>query len=264
MTRHNDPPDPLRQELLDALDQGKLAPTIRSMSERGVLGEVLPEVEALKGVEQSPEHHAEGDVFVHTLLVLENAKTTPLIQLGALLHDTGKLSTQEVLPDRIRFLGHEEVSEEIARRVLHRLGLDEYIEGVCLIIGQHMRVNQSLRWRKRTVRKFVREIGEHLEDSLALAEADAAGSLGPGSRPADQISEKLRRRIRELDNEPPPVPKGPRLPISGHDIMRVLKVPPGPEVGKAQRWLQERPQSEGMTAEDAECLLRESYAPERN
>ena len=253
----------LQQELLNALEVGKLAPAIRSMSERDVLKEVLPEIEALKGVKQSPEYHSEGDVYEHTLLVLENARSTRAVQLAALLHDTGKPATQEVLPDRIRFLGHEELSEKLAREVLQRLGLDEYVEGVCLVVRHHMRVNQSLPWKKRTVRKYVKEIGEYLEDSLALSEADAAGSLGPGSRPADQISEKLRRRIQELDNEPPPVlPKGPRLPLSGHDVMRVLNVPSGPEVGKALRWLQERPQGPEMTAEEAECLLRQSYASE--
>lgn len=249
----------IKEELLQALEVGDLAPTIRALSERGVLKDILPEIEALKGVEQSPQYHSEGDVYVHTLLVLENAQKTPIVQLAALLHDTGKPSTQEILPDRIRFLGHEDVSVDIARRVLQRLGLNNYVEPVCLVVGWHMRINQSLRWKTRTVRKFVREIREYQEEALALADADAAGSLGPDSLPAKIGPEKLRQRILALDDEPLLKLQGIPLPLSGNDVMRILGVGPGPEVGKALRWLQERIQGVFVSSEEAEGLLRREY-----
>ena len=108
-----------REELMKALQQGRLAPTVRSLHERGLLKDVLPEIEALRGVEQPELFHAEGDVFEHTMLVLENAKPTQEAQLAALLHDAGKPATQGFLGDRISFLGHEKVSAEIAEAVRH-------------------------------------------------------------------------------------------------------------------------------------------------
>ncbi|NIV52012.1 MAG: HDIG domain-containing protein, partial [Gammaproteobacteria bacterium] len=77
----------------------------------------------MKGVEQSPEHHPEGDVWTHTLLLLEKLPPNPSVTLamGALLHDIGKPATFERAPDRIRFHGHVDKGVKIGRRICQRL-----------------------------------------------------------------------------------------------------------------------------------------------
>ena len=257
----------VRDELVKVMKVGKLGHAVRFMAETGLLQLLLPEIQALRGVEQSPQHHSEGDVFEHTLAVLENAKPTVDAQLAALLHDTGKPSTQEFLEDRIRFLGHEEVSEEIAEAVLRRLKFDNTTtKKVVTLVRNHMRPHQSAKWKPKTVRKFMRELGDYLEDVLDLAEADALGSMTPEGTPAKSPT-GLRERVRDMELLPAPA-AGAKPPLSGHDVMRLLEVPPGAEVGKAMRWLVDKVDDwavEGreMSPEDAEELLLREYAPQR-
>lgn len=257
----------VRDELVKIMKVGELGRAVRFMAETGLLKHILPEIEALRGVEQSPQHHSEGDVFEHTLNVLKHAKPTVDAQLAALLHDTGKPATQEFLEDRIRFLGHEEVSGEIAEAIMRRLRFDNAtIKKVTTLVRNHMRPHQSARWKPKTVRKFMRELGDYLEDVLDLAEADALGSITPEGVPAKSPT-GLRERVRELENLPAPAATA-KPPLSGHDVMRLLGVPSGKEVGKAIRWLQDQMdewavQGRQMTPEDAEDLLLRDYAPGR-
>ena len=93
------------------------------LDETGLLKEVLPEFQAMKGVEQPAEFHPEGDVFIHTLLALENLPhpCPPTLAWGTLLHDVGKPPTFRVAPDRIRFDGHVDVGVKIAEEICGRL-----------------------------------------------------------------------------------------------------------------------------------------------
>ena len=249
-------------ELKKVMVLGKLAPAIRFMSETGLLRHVMPEIEALKGVEQSKEHHAEGDVFEHTMLVLEHAKPTVHAQLAALLHDTGKPSTQTFLEDRIQFLGHEEVSAQIAEAFLRRLHFDNAtIAKVVTLVSNHMRPHTSGSWGVKAVRKFIRDLGEHADDLIDLAEADSMGSRTPEGKPAKDGAAALRERIRTVQQE---VPVGSKPVLSGNEVMQLLGIPSGPGVGAALRWLQERSddlaeQGAVLTPEAARTLLVKEY-----
>jgi poly(A) polymerase len=251
----------IMEELSKIMRLGKLAQAIRFMANTGLLKYVMPEVEALRGVKQSPQHHSEGDVFDHTMLVLEKAAPTIEAQLAALLHDAGKPSTQKFFEDKIQFLGHEVVSGEIAEAMLRRLKFDlNTIKKVRRMVESHMRAHTSAEWGPAAVRKFIRELGDDIEDVLALTEIDALGSLGPGMVQKHNPIPGLRKRIQQQQEIP--VSKKPIL--TGNDIMETLGVKPGAEIGKAMRWLQEQAdelaaQGQTLTPMLAKELLRTRY-----
>ncbi len=116
------------------------------LDESGLLSEVLPEISAMKGVEQPPEFHPEGDVFVHTLLLLENLPHPCSITLawGALLHDVGKPPTFRMAPDRIRFDRHVEVGVKMAETICRRLRFsNEATEQILALVDNHMRFGDA-------------------------------------------------------------------------------------------------------------------------
>src|ERR1700693_5451930 len=114
-------PERIRGELVRILTEGAPRRGFELLDVSGLLGDILPEVAAMKGVEQPPEFHPEGDVWTHTLIMLDGLREpTPTLALGVLLHDAGKPGTFRVA-DRIRFGGHVELGELIARDILTRL-----------------------------------------------------------------------------------------------------------------------------------------------
>lgn len=158
----------VRDELTKMLTEGHAKRAFQLLDETGLLAEVLPEIVAMKGVEQPPQYHPEGDVFVHTLLLLENLPhpAPPTLAWGALLHDVGKPPTFRVAPDRIRFDGHVEVGVKMAEEICRRLRFsNDDTEQVLALVQNHMRFADVTRMRESTLKKFLRmpRFDEHLE-----------------------------------------------------------------------------------------------------
>jgi poly(A) polymerase len=158
----------VRDELSKMLTEGHARQAFLLLDGTGLLHEVLPEIEAMKGVEQPPQFHPEGDVFVHTLLLLDKLPHPCPITLawGALLHDVGKPATFRVAPDRIRFDGHVDVGVKIAEEICQRLRFSNDDTGQILaLVENHMRFAHALRMNQSTFKKFVRmpRFDEHLE-----------------------------------------------------------------------------------------------------
>ena len=132
----------------------------------GLLAEILPEVKAMQGVEQPPQYHPEGDVWNHTLLMMDKLnQPTETLAMGVLLHDVGKPATFRVA-ERIRFDGHVEAGVEIAKRILSRLKFSRRdCEQILALIENHMRFKDVQRMRDSTLKRFLRlpEFEEHLE-----------------------------------------------------------------------------------------------------
>lgn len=157
----------IRDEISRILTEGSARRGFELLDSTALLAEVLPEVAAMKGVEQPPEFHPEGDVWTHTLLMLEGLPPgVPLtLALGVLLHDVGKPSTFRVA-DRIRFDGHVEAGVMIADKILHRLRFShEEIDQVEALIANHMRFKDAPKMRESTLKRFLRmtQFDEHLE-----------------------------------------------------------------------------------------------------
>jgi len=187
----------VREELTKMLTGGHGRQAFLLLDESGLLKEVLPEISAMKGVEQPPEFHPEGDVFVHTLLLLENLPRPcpPTLAWGALLHDVGKPATFRVAPDRIRFDDHVDVGVKIAEEICARLRFSNHDTAqVLALVDNHMRFGHVTRMKESTLKKFFRLPG--FDQHLALHRADSLASHGNLS-----TYELIRTKLAELPPE---------------------------------------------------------------
>src|SRR6266478_6101717 len=162
----------VREELTKMLTEGQARRAFELLDTTKLLPEVLPEVAAMKGVQQPPQYHPEGDVFVHTLLLLEkllpnaSGSVSKTLAWGALLHDVGKPATFRVAPDRIRFDGHVEVGVKMAAEILRRLRFSNHeTDQILALVDNHMRFGAVQRMKQSTLKKFLRlpAFEEHLE-----------------------------------------------------------------------------------------------------
>lgn len=163
----------VRDELTRMLTEGSAARAFALLDASGLLLHVLPEVARMKGVEQPPEWHPEGDVWVHTLLLLSKlpAGVAPTLAWGALLHDVGKppcyqpANPKDERP-RIRFNGHAEVGATMTRAILNRLRFsNDEIDQIVSLVENHMRFGDVKNMKQSTLRRFFRlhDFPEHLQ-----------------------------------------------------------------------------------------------------
>ena len=228
----------IRDELLQILTGPAPRRGLELLQQSGLLREVLPEIEALRGVEQPPRYHPEGDVWEHTLRMLDAMRSpSPELALAVLLHDVGKPATRTEQAGEIRFYGHVEKGQEIARQVLERLRLPaRTCDEVSNAIGQHMRFLDVERMKKSTLRRFVLQDG--FPEILELHRLDAAGSNGDLSS-----WERCRAERELLARDPLPV-----RPLLSGDDLQALGHAPGPQLGVVLRALVDA-QLEGQVAD---------------
>jgi poly(A) polymerase len=196
---------------------------IQLLDKSGMLGIILPEVSNLKGVEQPPEFHPEGDVFIHTLKALHYLKKNPsgILAWSTLLHDIGKPPTITYAKDRIRFNNHDRVGAEMAVNVLKRLkASNTIVEGVDACISNHMNFMNVTKMRLSNLKKFLAR--PTLQDELELHRVDCLASHGDISN-YSFIEEQLLKHPAETI-KPPPV-------LTGKDLI-ALGLKPGPVFGK--------------------------------
>lgn len=210
----------VRDELTRMLTEGRGQRAFMLLEESGLLEYVLPEISQMKGVEQPPEFHPEGDVFVHTLMLLENLPTPCPATLGwgALLHDVGKPPTFRVAPDRIRFDGHVEVGVKMAEEICRRLRFsnDDTLQ-ILSLVANHMRFADAMRMKESTLKKFIRM--PRFDQHLALHRADCLASNGNLT-----TYEFIQHKRREI----PPETMRPAPLVTGDDLIAAGRVP-GPE-----------------------------------
>jgi poly(A) polymerase len=209
----------VREELTKMLTEGRARRAFELLDSTGLLPEVLPEISAMKGVEQPPQYHPEGDVFVHTQLLLEKlpAGTSKTLAWGALLHDVGKPPTFRVAPDRIRFDGHVEVGVKMAAEICRRLRFsNDETDQILALIDNHMRFADVQRMNQSTLKKFLRlaAFDEHLE----LHRIDCLSSHGQ----LDSY-EYSRQQLQSI----PPKAIRPTPLITGQDLIEA-GYEPGP------------------------------------
>jgi poly(A) polymerase len=209
----------VRDELLKMLTEGHARRAFELLDASGLLGCILPEIKRMQGVEQPPQFHPEGDVWVHTLMLLEQLPpgVTPTLALGALLHDVGKPATFRVAPDRIRFDGHVEVGEKVAADILHRLRMsnDETAQ-VLALVANHMRFADVAKMKDSTLKRFFRL--PRFEEHLELHRMDCTASHGKLD-----LYDFTRRKLQDT----PPQEIRPALLVTGNDLI-TAGYEPGP------------------------------------
>ena len=174
----------IRDELTRMLTEGHARRAFELLDATGLLQQVLPEAVRMHGVQQPPEYHPEGDVWTHTMLLLEKlpAGCDPTLAWGALLHDIGKPATYQppnpsIPNDRIRFNGHVDVGVRIAEVILARLRFsNEETTQILALIKNHMRFGDILHMKQSTLKRFLRL--PRFDEHLALHRLDASSAHG--------------------------------------------------------------------------------------
>ncbi len=165
-------------EITRILTEGGARRGFELLDESGLLPVLLPEVVAMKGTPQSPDYHPEGDVFVHTMLLLSRMQSpSETLAYGALLHDIAKPLCVRQEGNRITFYGHTEKGAEMAAALLKRLKRSRAVgERVAYLVRHHLRHVQAPHMRLSTLKRFLREDG--IEELLELTRLDALASNG--------------------------------------------------------------------------------------
>jgi poly(A) polymerase len=233
------PVDRVRNELEATLVARNPHLALQWLHDTGALAKLLPELEATVDFSQEAGRKHK-DVWEHTKQVVRQSVPRAAVRWGALLHDIGKVPTRTFLPDgRVHFHGHAEVGARMFEPVARRLGFDRPAkQKIRFLILHHLRANQySETWTDSAVRRFDREMDEHLEDLLDLSRADIT-SRRPGRRQEllKQIHHLATRieSLRELDAKMPPLPTG-----LGTAICERFGIPPSKRVGDLKKALED-------------------------
>jgi len=222
-------PERIREELTKMLTEGAARRAFELMEETGLLEQVLPEIAAMKGVEQPPEFHPEGDVWIHTRLMLEQlAKgASPTLAWGVLLHDVGKPPTfqsAEETGDRIRFNHHVDVGVKMAAALGQRLRFsNEDTEQIMALVENHMKFGAVEAMKKATLKRFIRvpRFDEHME----LHRLDCLSS----HRRLESY-----QFVQHFLDETPPEQVRPERVLTGDDLL-AMGFQPGPEFARILR-----------------------------
>lgn len=237
----------VRDELGRILTEGSARRGFELLHQSGLLHHLLPEVEALRGVEQPPQYHPEGDVWTHTMLMLEGLRQPSLaLAWGVLLHDVGKPETF-TRADRIRFHGHVgrgvELAEDICRRLRFSNAMGQH---VLALVANHMKFAHVRDMRRSRLRRFVEQ--PDFKDHLELHRLDCLSSHGLLDN-----HDFAARHYEQVQAEEPFVPL-----LTGRDLI-AAGYEPGPAFGKVLAEVREL-QHEGVLTDREQAL---AFAGER-
>jgi poly(A) polymerase len=202
----------IRDELIKMFIRPGAGRGLELLAQSGLLREIIPEVEAMKGVEQPPEFHPEGDVFIHTRMLLERLREpTPVLAFAALLHDVGKPPTFQIREGRIRFYEHSRVGAEMAREILRRLRFsNDEIDAVATCVDNHMKFANVKEMREGKLKRFMS--APTFPTELELHRIDCESSHGLLDN--YEFLKRKREEFREEELKPKPL-------LTGHDLLKL-------------------------------------------
>ncbi|HEX3035670.1 MAG TPA: CCA tRNA nucleotidyltransferase [Thermodesulfobacteriota bacterium] len=236
----------IRDEIVKIITQRNPRLGLTMLRETGLLKPILPDVDRMHRVPQPPEFHPEGDVFIHTCLVLDklyeitDGNMSPELAVGGLLHDVGKPDTFSV-KDRIRFNGHDRVGAEMAKKICRRLKFsNKQIERIYSLVKQHLRFKDVFNMRESTLKRFIGM--PHFEDHLNLHLADCLASHG-----STEAYDFVKKRLEEFEEEE----IRPKPLLSGYDLIE-MGYTPGPIFSQILDSLEEA-QLEGIVKDKEEA-----------
>lgn len=241
----------IRDEITKMLTEGQARRAFELLDETDLLVQILPEISRMKGVAQPPQYHPEGDVFIHTLMLLQQLEPACPCTLawGALLHDVGKPPTFRIAPDRIRFDGHVEVGVAIGAEICRRFRFsNEDTRQILALIEHHMRFADAPRMKASTLKRFFRL--QCFEEHLQLHRMDCLAAHANLD-----IYNFVRERYHSIPQEevrPTPLLTGRELIAAGYQ--------PGPQFKEMLQAIEDA-QLEGLicSPEEALALVRERF-----
>ncbi len=218
---HQVSPERIRDELIKIFTRPGASRGYDLLSQSGLMREILPEIEVMKGVHQPPEFHPEGDVFIHTRLLLEKMESlgspSLVLAFAALFHDVAKPVTFAVREGRITFYEHAPLGAQMAEAILKRLRFsNEEIKEICACVENHMRFSDVCRMRSGKLKRLIGR--STFPQELELHRIDCMASHG--NLENYQFLIKKREEYSEEELKPKPF-------INGHDLLK-LKIPEGP------------------------------------
>ncbi len=244
----------LRDELTKILTEGAARRGFELLDETRLLPELLLEIARMKGVEQPPQFHPEGDVWTHTLMMLEmlKPKCSSTLAWGVLFHDVGKppTFTPPAGPNgRIRFDEHVEVGTRMAEEICRRLRFsNDDTAQIAALVANHLRFKDAPQMKPATLKRFVRL--DRFEEHLELHRLDCTSSHG------NLENYELVKRF--LAETPPEIVRPPRL-VTGTDLI-ALGLPPGPSFHAILEAVEEAQLNGKVTTKEAAIqLVRDSY-----
>jgi poly(A) polymerase len=248
----------IREELTKLLTEGAARTGFELLEKSWLLSIVLPEIAAMKGVPQPPQYHPEGDVWIHTLLMIEGlaAGSSPTLAWGVLLHDVGKPPTYKPASqtgDRIRFDHHVDVGVRMAEAICRRYKFsNEETEQIIALVANHMRFGAVEEMRKSTLKRFVRL--PRFEEHMELHRLDCISSH------RNLESYGFVRRFLE---ETPVEEVRPQRVLTGTDLSEMGYIP-GPLFSEILRAVEDA-QLEGQirTKHEAEEFVRKKFASKK-
>ncbi len=210
-TIHEVSPERIREELVKIFTRSGAARGYVLLSESGLMKEILPEVEAMRGVEQPENFHPEGDVYEHTRLLLEHLRppVSIILAFSALFHDIGKPKTSAIRKGRLTFYEHSEAGVKIASEIMRRLRFsNEEIDGVLECVANHMKFMDVQKMRAGKLKQFISR--PYFEEEMELHRVDCTASHGM----LDNLA-FLRDKLKEYEHEE----LKPKPLVNGHDLM---------------------------------------------
>ncbi len=248
----------VHDELVKLLLTDQPAHGLDLMVETGLADRILPEVAALRL--EADEHMRHKDIYQHTLTVLEQAiamekarghQPDIVLRMAALLHDIGKPATRRLEGGKVTFYHHDVVGAKLARKRLKALKFSKAdTDAICLLIDQHLRFHGygEAAWTDSAVRRYVRDAGDELERLHILTRSDCTTR---NQRKADKLRrayDELEYRIEELTRQEELDRIRPDL--DGTQIMAILGIAPGRDVGAAYKFLMERRMEDGPLGQE--------------
>jgi len=239
-------PERVRDELVKIFTSPDPARGLDLLHDSGLIAVWIPELLEMRDCAQSPEHHPEGDVWVHTRLLLTHLKNpSPVLAFSALLHDIGKPRTSRTEPSgRIRFFGHEGVGARMADEILRRLRFsNDEIAAIVACIANHMAFKDAPQMRVSTLKRLLAR--PTFSEELELHRIDCTASHGELD-----IHRFLAAKQSEFSKEE----IKPKPLVTGHDLQE-LGIPPGPKMGALLHQLMDE-QLEGKLRDREAALAR--------
>lgn len=218
-------PERIRDELTKTLISTQSSRGVKLLDETGLLKHFLPEIEKMKGVEQPCEYHPEGDVFVHTLMLLDGLNNAPIeLAMGCLLHDVAKPNTFVRAQDRIRFHGHDVLGAEMSEAICKRLTFSNaQTKLICELVAQHLRFKDASKMKISTLKRFLSM--DRFDLHLELHRLDCMAS----HKKLDAYY-FCKEKWEELKALPPP----PLKLVTGKDLIS-FGLKPGPQFSEIIR-----------------------------